>query len=76
MSSPDKAHLSVDPDSELIDQVTIGAANTPDRDAAAELLEEHAIGEDQPEIVGYSAYADAATRASLEEQGSLSSAPR
>jgi hypothetical protein len=49
--------------------VTIGAANTPDRDAAAELLEEHAIGEDQPEIVGYSAYADAATRASLEEQG-------
>jgi hypothetical protein len=56
--------------------VTIGAANTPDRDAAAELLEEHAIGEDQPEIVGYSAYADAATRASLEEQGSLSSAPR
>jgi hypothetical protein len=42
--------------------VTVGGANTPDRDAAAELLEEHAIGEDQPEIVGDSAYGDAATR--------------
>jgi len=37
--------------------VAVGAANTPDRDAAAELLEEHAIGEDlrgfrtQPPVV-------------------------
>ena len=35
-----KAHLSVDPDSELIDEVAATAANTPDRDAAGELLGE------------------------------------
>jgi hypothetical protein len=64
-----KAHLSVDPDSELIDEVDASPANTPDRDAAAELLGEHADREDKPEVVGDSAYGDAATRAGLEEQG-------
>jgi len=64
-----KAHLSVDPDSELIDQVAASAANAPDRDAAGELLHEHADSEDKPEVVGDSAYGDAATRAGLEEQG-------
>ena len=37
-----KAHLSVDPDSELIDEVAATAANAPDRAAAGELLDEHA----------------------------------
>jgi hypothetical protein len=64
-----KAHLSVDPDSELIDEVAATPANAPDRDAAGELLEEHADAEDKPEVVGDSAYGDAATRAGLEEQG-------
>jgi len=64
-----KAHLSVDPDSELIDEVAASPANAPDRDAAAELLDEHADSEDKPEVVGDSAYGDAATRASLEAQG-------
>ena len=32
-----KAHLSVDPDSELIDEVAATPANTPDREAAGEL---------------------------------------
>jgi Transposase DDE domain/Transposase domain (DUF772) len=64
-----KAHLSVDPDSELIDEVAASAANAPDRDAAADLLGEHAGSEDKPEVVGDSAYGDAATRAHLEEQG-------
>jgi hypothetical protein len=64
-----KAHLSVDPDSELIDEVTATAANTPDRDAVSGLLGGHAGGDDKPEIVGDSAYGDAATRAGLEEQG-------
>lgn len=36
-----KAHLSVDPDDELIDEVTVTPANTPDRDAVADLLGEH-----------------------------------
>jgi len=36
-----KAHLSVDPTDELIDEVTVTPANTPDRDAVADLLGEH-----------------------------------
>jgi hypothetical protein len=64
-----KAHLSVDPDSELIDEVAGTPANAPDRDAAAELLGEHAGSEDKPTVVGDSAYGDAATRAGLEAQG-------
>jgi hypothetical protein len=64
-----KAHLSVDPDSELIDQVAASPANAPDRDVAAELLEEHAGRQDKPEVIGDSAYGDAATRADLEDQG-------
>jgi len=64
-----KAHLSVDPDSELIDEVAATPANTPDRQAAGELLDEHAGEQDKPEVVGDSAYGDAATRADLEAQG-------
>src|SRR5215471_3991710 len=64
-----KAHLSVDPDSELIDEVAASPANAPDREAAGELLGEHANSEDKPEVVGDSAYGDAATRAGLEAQG-------
>jgi IS5 family transposase len=64
-----KAHLSVDPDSELIDEVAATAANAPDREAAGELLEEHAGSQDKPEVVGDSAYGDAATRAHLETAG-------
>ena len=36
-----KAHLAVDPDDELIDEVTVTPANTPDRDAVGDLLGEH-----------------------------------
>ena len=64
-----KAHLSVDPDSELIDQVAATPGNTPDRDAATELLGGLAGGQDKPEVVGDSAYGDAATRAHLEAEG-------
>ena len=64
-----KAHLSVDPDSELIDEVAATPANTPDREAAGELLGGLAGGEDKPEVVGDSAFGDAATRAHLEAAG-------
>jgi hypothetical protein len=64
-----KAHLSVDPDSELIDEVAGTAGNTPDRDAAGELLAGLAGQDDKPEVAGDSAYGDAATRAGLEAQG-------
>jgi Transposase DDE domain/Transposase domain (DUF772) len=64
-----KAHLSVDPESELIDEVNASPANAPDREAAAGLLAGHAGREDKPEVIGDSAYGDAATRAGLEDQG-------
>jgi hypothetical protein len=64
-----KAHLSVDPDSELIDEVAATAGNVPDREATAELLADLADEEDKPEVVGDSAYGDAATRAGLQAQG-------
>ncbi len=64
-----KAHLSIDPDSELIDEVVATAANTPDRDAAPDLLAPLADEEDKPEVLGDSAYADGATRDTLEERG-------
>jgi IS5 family transposase len=64
-----KAHLSIDPDSELIDEVVATPANTPDRDAASELLAPLDEVEDKPEVLGDSAYADGATRDTLEEKG-------
>ena len=44
-------------------------ANTPDREAAGELLGGLAGGKDKPEVVGDSAYGDASTRAHLEAGG-------
>jgi hypothetical protein len=64
-----KAHLSIDPDSELIDEVVATPANTPDRDAVADLLASHAGSEDKPTVMGDSAYADGATREHLDEAG-------
>jgi hypothetical protein len=64
-----KAHLSIDPDSELIDEVVATPANTADRDAATELLVSLADEEDKPEVLGDSAYADGVTRDTLEAQG-------
>jgi hypothetical protein len=64
-----KAHLSIDPDSELIDEVVATPANTPDRDAVTELLADHDTKKDKPAVLGDSAYADGATRHDLEESG-------
>jgi hypothetical protein len=64
-----KAHLSVDPDSELIDEVAATPASAPDRDAASGLPGGHVGAGGKPEVVGDSAYGDAATRADLEAQG-------
>jgi hypothetical protein len=48
-----KAHLAVDPDDELIDEVTVTAANTPDRDAIADLLtDDHDDKPDPPAAAG------------------------
>jgi len=64
-----KAHLSIDPDSELIDEVVATPANAPDREAAGDLLAPHAEVQDKPEVLGDSAYADGATREALEAKG-------
>jgi hypothetical protein len=64
-----EAHLSIDPDSELIDEVVATPANTPDREAAPLLLGGHDAEEDKPVVLGDSAYADGATRDGLESAG-------
>jgi len=76
-----KAHLAVDPDDELITNVTVTAANAADRDVVEDLLEEsdtagegHGTGGDgdAPDpvtVFGDSAYADGATLDKLAEAG-------
>lgn len=64
-----KTHLSVDPDSELIDEVIVTPANTPDKNAVPGLVESLQGQDDPPDIVGDAAYGDAATRADLREAG-------
>jgi Transposase DDE domain/Transposase domain (DUF772) len=64
-----KTHASVDPDSELIDEVAVTPANTPDRDAVDDLLAPSTTDDDKPEVVGDSAYADGATRDRLARAG-------
>jgi hypothetical protein len=64
-----KTHLSIDPDSELIDEVTVTAANAADRDAIDDLLAPVADAADKPIVFGDSAYADGETLARLEAQG-------
>ena len=63
-----KAHFSVDPDSELIDEVVVTPANTPDREAVPALVES-LPEDDPPEIVGDAAYGDGTTRAELAGDG-------
>jgi hypothetical protein len=64
-----KTHCSIDPDSELIDEVTVTAGNVADRDPIDELLAP--VGElaDKPVVFGDSAYADGDTLERLEGQG-------
>jgi Transposase DDE domain/Transposase domain (DUF772) len=64
-----KTHLSVDPDSELIDEVAVTAANAADHDAVDDLLAPVADMADKPVIFGDSAYADGETLARTEDQG-------
>jgi hypothetical protein len=63
-----KAHLSIDPDSELICEVVATPANTHDHDAVPELLADEQ-GDDKPVVLGDSAYADGKTRETLGAQG-------
>jgi hypothetical protein len=64
-----KTHLSIDPDSELIDEVAVTAANAADHDAVDDLLASVAEAAVKPVVFGDSAYADGDTLARLEAQG-------
>ena len=64
-----KAHLSVDPDSELIDEVVVTAGNDHDATAVEDLLAPLADEQDKPTVMGDSAYAGADTLDDLEQAG-------
>jgi hypothetical protein len=64
-----KTHLSIDPDSELIDEVTVTPANAADHDPVDELLAPVAQNKVKPVVFGDSAYANGDTLARLEGQG-------
>ena len=64
-----KAHLLVDPDSEIIDDVVVTPANVHDADAVGDLLAGHADDEVKPGVMGDSAYAGADTLDALDRAG-------
>ena len=59
----------MDPDSELIDDVVVTAANVHDADAVDDLLAEHVDDQDKPTVMGDSAYAGADTLDDLAKAG-------
>ena len=66
-----KAHVSVDPDSELIDEVVVTPANTHDGDidVVDDLVAGHADDDDEPTVMGDCAYAGPDTMAHLNDEG-------
>lgn len=64
-----KAHVSIDPDAELIDEVVLSAANAHDATAVEDLLAPVADAEAKPTVMGDSAYAGANTLDDLETAG-------
>ena len=64
-----KGHVSVDPDSEIVEEVAVTPANAPDAEPVADLLGPSADDEDKPTVVGDSAYAGTDTTALLEDAG-------
>jgi IS5 family transposase len=67
-----KAHLGVDPESEIITEAVATPANAHDHDAVDELVAEVLDDEttdEHPMVVGDAAYGDGATRAKLRDLG-------
>lgn len=64
-----KAHMSVDPDSELIDEVVVTPANVHDSEVVTDLLAGHADDETKPVVMADSAYAGADTLDDLDRAG-------
>jgi hypothetical protein len=64
-----KTHLSVDPDSELIDEVVVTPANTHDSTPVEDLLATHADDEEKPTPMGDCAYGTTEVLERLVEAG-------
>lgn len=64
-----KAHLSVDPDSELIDEVIVTAGNVHDAAPVEDLLAGHADDATKPTVMGDCAYGTAETLERLADAG-------
>jgi hypothetical protein len=64
-----KAHVSVDPDSELIDEVVVTPGNVHDAMPIEDLLATHADDEVKPTVMGDCAYGTAVTLERLTEAG-------
>jgi hypothetical protein len=64
-----KGHFSVDPDSELIDEVVVTPANVADADAVVDLLGDGGEEGERPLVFGDSAYAGPDTIGELNEAG-------
>jgi hypothetical protein len=64
-----KGHVSLDPESEVIDDVTVTPANAADQDAAETLLESCADLDVKPDVMGDSAYSGADLRERLDDKG-------
>ncbi len=64
-----KGHVSIDPNPEIIDDGTVTAANTPDQDAAEDLLAPCVDLDVKPDVMGDSAYAGAELRERLDDLG-------
>jgi len=64
-----KAHLSVDPDSELIDEVSVTAGNVHESTPVDDLLAGHAGEQVSPTVMGDRAYGTAKTLARLADAG-------
>lgn len=64
-----KAHLSVDPDSEIIDEAVVTEGNVHDSAAVDDLLAGHADDAVKPTVMGDCAYGNAETLAKLADAG-------
>lgn len=64
-----KGHIVADPDSEIIEDVTVTPANAHDQDALADLLAGHTGTDPKPVVFGDCAYGSGQTRADMNDAG-------
>jgi IS5 family transposase len=64
-----KGHVSIDPDGEIIEDVTVTAGNVHDHDALGDLLEPHADDDDKPVVFADCAYGSGRTRRAMADAG-------